>query len=274
MNYKYKITASHLNAYQRLLDADIDANELSNFTEDGLYRKTPDEIYIEREQALLDLINRVQREPNEAADRGTAFNEIIDCILAGRNTLREDMSIQSVFVDFNGTIYTQNTEIPARAIEAIMAQINGFTFVFEKAFCKRIAKYFKGCLCQSYVSADMQTRYGDVLLYGYADYIGTLKVADLKTTSKYHWGKYEHGWQRYVYPYCIEESGDMRVIDFAYEVCVLENKKGVISGKSYRESYLYVHEIDKKKLQEMCERFIEWLELNRSKITDAKIFGA
>lgn len=274
MSYNYKITASHLNAFQRMLDAEVDAEGFANMTSDGEYKKTADEIYAEREMALLDLINRVPREPNEAADRGTAFNEIVDCLVESRGTMREDLSLNVVFVGSDGTIYENGDNRPMMCKKAIRAQINGFTFIFDIDLCKNAAKYFKGCICQHYVSAGIQTAYGDVLLYGYADYVGNNSVADLKTTVKYNFGKYEHGWQRYVYPYCLETSGDMQVREFSYEVRVLSIRKGVISGSSYVESYLWCYDKDKEVLRAMCERFIEWLEKNRAKITDKKIFGA
>ena len=46
------------------------------------------------------------------------------------------------------------------------------------------------------MSAVIPTRYGDVELYGYIDELVRDTVYDIKTTSKYDFGKYEHGWQR------------------------------------------------------------------------------
>ncbi len=48
--------------------------------ETGEYKKSPEEIEAELKQTLLDAINRVPFE-SEAADRGTAFNAIIDCYI-------------------------------------------------------------------------------------------------------------------------------------------------------------------------------------------------
>ena len=44
------------------------------------------------------------------------------------------------------------------------------------------------------------------------------------------------------------------------------------SGELYLEPYTYNHEQSTKHLRSYCERFIEWLEANRYRITNKAIF--
>ena len=114
-------------------------------------------------------------------------------------------------------------------------------------------------------------------LYGYADEIVRDKVFDIKTTSSYQFGKFERAWQKFVYPWCLVESGEMpEVSSFEYTVFVLSkptSKSPFITGKMYREEYTYDHEQAGIQLRSILERFIEWLEAHREEITDRKIFG-
>jgi hypothetical protein len=41
----------------------------------------------------------------------------------------------------------------------------------------------------------------------------------------------------------------------------------------YKEYYTYDHCESSALIRQECERFIEWLEVNKDKITDKKIFG-
>ena len=47
------------------------------------------------EKELLDAVNRVEHEPIEAADKGTCFNVVIDCLISHRKCEYEGMDIQS-----------------------------------------------------------------------------------------------------------------------------------------------------------------------------------
>ena len=112
-------------------------------------------------------------------------------------------------------------------------------------------------------------------LYGHVDYINTNKINDLKTTKNYTFGNYEKYWQRHLYPYCLIESGEMgEVTEFEFTVVKWrELKNKPISGDIFKEVYTYSHEASTKALRGVCEAFIEWLEANRHRITDKKIFG-
>lgn len=263
---KYKITPSLLDAFQTFLDTNYeeyfvtgeDGKCHKNWNDETGYLVEPDEIDRLAKQALIDYINRVPTEPSEAADKGTCFNEIIDCIVMGIPSTRNDVEVHS-------------------KQDCLEAKMDGFTFMFDISLCKNMANYYKRSLCQQFVSAPMETKYGLVELYGYSDYIREDKVYDLKTTSKYEFGKYGKKWQRYVYPYTLLKSGECTdITSFEYTCCLLSggtSKTPIISGKVFPEVYTVCPERDEQVLRNHVERFIEFLEDNRSLITDRKVFG-
>lgn len=272
----YRIYPSLLIAYQNLLDyeqvAEEDWNKVSEAAHNrgeyldrdiGDYKLTPDEMYLKLEADLIDSINRIDGQYGEAAEKGTAFNEIVDCLIENRKSSREDCKIYS----------TTNIS----GIKVIRAEINGFTFDFDINLCKNVAGYFDGSVTQFFAEATMQTTYGNVLLYGYIDeWVGN-KMYDIKTTSRYDWGKFEHGWQRHVYPWCVIEAGMTTEIEsFSYYVVewAYQREGDAISAKGiYHETYTYSHEESGRKIREMLESFIEWLESRREFIQDKRIFG-
>lgn len=261
-NIRYKIYPSILDKFQSLLDVDQSVEEFWNIDSEGEYKETADEMSDRLEQELLDAINRVPREPIEAADKGTCFNEVIDCLISRRKCEHEGMDIQSGELGLN---------------RVITAKLNGFEFHYDVDFCKEVAGALKGAISQHLCKAVLPTAYGNVELYGYADEIIADEVVDIKTTSRYDFGKYGKGWQRYVYPYCLQESGEVQnVAGFEYLVIVWKggtSRTPVLTGSIYEEYYSYIHEHTKVALREICERFIEWLEAHRDQITDKKIFA-
>ena len=278
---KYRIYPSVLDKFQKFLDSDLVAEEFWNKKDDE-YVLTPDEMSAQLEQELLDCINRVPRAPSEAADKGTAFNEVIDCIIEQHPCEREDMEIFSSnsfrVLDVYGNPNDPETcdaEHHDEYKPNIQVKFNGWDFYFDSFLCKDVARYFKGCIPQYTCSAILPTIYGDVKLYGHVDYINTNKIHDLKTTKNYTFGNYEKYWQRHLYPYCLIESGEMQeVTEFEFTVVKWKERKNEpISGEMYKEVYTYSHEASSKALRGICESFIEWLEANRKKITDKKIFG-
>lgn len=297
---KYRIYPSLIDKFQAFLDSDIESESFMNVDrETGEQRFTADEIASRHERELVDAINRVPREPIEAADKGTCFNEIVDCLIAGKGTERDDMKIESVldmFLVCDRFCREKNCDYQwdecrdeclsaySRAREgkcdvgAIKASMNGFDFLFDYSLCRAAADYFgPDAVPQHMCRATIDTRYGDVELYGYADEIVRDKVYDIKTTSAYVFGKFERGWQKEVYPYCLMKSGEIgRVSEFEYTVFQLTRpltRKKVIGGKMYREVYTYDFDKSEKRLRAILERFVEWLEYRREMITDKKIFG-
>ena len=75
---KYRIYPSLLDKYTTYLRADEEAESYFNIdSETGEYKKSPQEIEDELKRSLIDAINRVPFS-SEAADKGTAFNALID----------------------------------------------------------------------------------------------------------------------------------------------------------------------------------------------------
>ena len=277
---KYRIYPSVLDKFQKFLDSDLVAEEFWNKDSEGDYKLSPEEMSVQLEQELLDCINRVPHEPSEAADKGTAFNEVIDCIIEHHPCEREDMEVKSGAMMEDGGFSKQEpnsgeVHFNFTAYPCIDVKFYGFDFRFDAHLCKDVAQYFKGCIPQYTCSAILPTIYGDVELYGHVDYINTNKIHDLKTTKNYTFGNYEKYWQRHLYPYCLMESGEMEeVTEFEFTVVKWrELKNKPISGDIFKEVYTYSHEASTKALRCICEAFIEWLEANRHRITDKKIFG-
>ena len=229
-------------------------------------------------EELIDKINRVKHEPIEAAAKGTAFNDIVDTLLHNKCCGKTQLS----------RIYDD-----AGNIVGIRAMVDGFTFDFDYAFCKYVSIYFGGkfkgedgtvindkpsdiCMSQVLVEATIETRYGAVELYGFIDEMRRDIVYDIKTTSHYEFGKYQEYNQRFIYPYCLIESGMVTEINF-FEFTAFALKGGnsripLISGTQYSEVYNYNHEQAKRHIKDTCERFREFIEANRDKITDTNIF--
>lgn len=261
-NVCYKIYPSVLDKFQAYLDVDQACEEFWNLDSDGEYKETADEMSDRLERELLDAVNRVPREPIEAADKGTCFNEVIDCLIAGRKCEYEGMDIQSGEIGLN---------------RVITAKLNGFEFHYDVDMCKGVAKDLEGAISQHLCKAVVATKYGDVELYGYADEIVADEVVDIKTTGRYDFGKFSKGWQRHVYPYCLVESGELKEVRaFVYYVVVWKGgtkTNPVLGGTVYPEVYTYNHEQSSQMVRAICERFIEWLEAHRDQITDKKIFA-
>lgn len=272
----YNIYPSLLNGYQRLLDYEQVAEEPWNKVgesthargecldcEIGDYRLTPEEMYVKLEAELIDTINRVEKDYGEAAEKGTAFNEVVDCLIEHRKSNNKDINIYS--------------SVNASGVPVIKADIHGFSFDFDISLCKDVAACFQGALPQYFAESMMPTAYGNVRLYGFIDeWVGN-KIVDLKTTSSYSWGKFADGWQKHVYPWCVVESGlTTEVESFTYYVVewAYQRQGEPLKAKGiYEETYTYDHQTTTDKLRGMLESFIEWLELRRDFIQDKKIFG-
>lgn len=275
----YKIYPSLLQKFQSLLDSEIEVNESWNIDSDGNYKRTADEIAEKHEAELIVMINREGTALIEAASKGTAFNEIVDCLMENRGSSNDRILISSVWYDpsCKMVITGDPDDIKDKTglEKVIEASLDGFTFYFNTQFCKEASRYFTGSIPQYLCSAILPTQYGDVELYGYIDELRRDKVYDIKTTSFYQYGKFANGWQKDVYPYCLIESGDCdEISEFEYTVFVLKNLKDQpITGTMYKECYSYNHTSATQRLTQMCERFIEWLEAHRDQIKDKKIFG-
>ena len=271
MSPKYRITPSLLNKWQDLLDADKHWEEwYGNSDEPSI---SSEDYYAKCEQELLDACNRVPF-VSEAASRGTALNELVDCILENRKP-KEGMTASRVYAE-DGNDGESGRDIMKPT--AIRVALDGFEFLFDIGLVRSIAEYFKDATCQYRCEAVMDTIYGPVILYGDADYIMRDIVYDLKSTSKYSaYGKFESGWQKVLYPWALVESGEMESVSgFEYTIVPLSGGTAaspLITGEIKREYYAYNHDVSTALLRSTLENFICWIEAHRELITHPRIFN-
>ena len=239
MKPKYKFYATLLDAFQSYLDRAELYQKYYGFSEAPPYTEVEWDEKMECE--LIDKINRVPFESG-AADKGTAFNEVIDCIIENRKCEKYQFTRQ--FAD--------------KADELLVSN-NKYTHTFSINLCREFANYFKGALTQHRVSGTIQTCYGLVEVYGVIDELMPLSIHDIKTTSKYEAFNYKNNWQHIVYPYC---TG---ITDFEYNITDFK--------ETYTEKYVFEKERDTERLKKHCEQFIEFICLNSNLITDKKIFN-
>lgn len=248
---KYKIYPTLLDSFYNYLDSDSTWEKFWGWSDNPPH--TMEEF---RENQFKELIDRINRVPfdSEAADKGTCFNEIVDCIVENRKSKK--MDIERV-LDDNGVL------------THLKATYNDRSFSFPIGLCMEFSDYFKGALTQQYVECTMNTGLGEVLLYGFIDELMPLSVHDIKTTGSYSVGKFKNHHQHLVYPCALYFSGsDVRT--FEYNIAELKGDK--VLG-TYTETYVFNPDRDIPVLQEHCNKFIVFLEENRDLITDKKIFG-
>jgi hypothetical protein len=250
---KYLFYATILDAYQDYISSDKIYSEYWGFSENPPHSE--EEFHEKKRLELIDRINRVPFD-SEKADRGTAFNEIVDCMILGRNS--DKMKIASITNEGRVT--------------AVKATFNERDFTFPADLLREFATYYKGAIPQVRVEATLPTRYGDVQLYGYIDELMPASVHDIKTTGKYAAGKFKSHWQRIVYPYCLNQGGN-NVSDFEYNVLLINERAGGNTYETFTEHYAYVADRDISLLTNHVEGFIEFLEAHRDLITDKKIFN-
>ena len=237
----YKIYPTLLDGYQDYLECEERWNQYFAEKEESPTLPEYEEL---QKKALIDRINRVPFQ-SEAADKGTAFNEVVDCMIAMRKSDRMDISCSQDGKFFN-------------------AVYNGNTFSYPIGICRDFAGGYKGAISQLKAEAEISTRYGNVLLYGYIDELMPDKVCDIKTTSHYKAFKFRNHNQHLVYPYCLLEMGN-DIHTFEYNVT---DFKAI-----YDEIYVFDEELHTPLLKNRLESFISFLEANRNLITDRKIFG-
>ena len=248
-NIKYKIYPSLLDSFQYYLDSSENYQKYWGNSADPAMSEADFE-----EKCLQDLLNSINRVPfeSEDADRGTAFNEIVDWLITGAPCEREGM----------GICFDEDTrEYVATYKERI--------YRFPESICMEFANYYRGAIPQVLCQAVLPTKYGNVLLYGYIDELMSFGIHDIKTTKKYEVGKFRKHWQHRVYPYCIDKMGNC-IDHFEYNVAEI-TKSGKIT--TFTEYYRYDAKQTESELIEICEWFISFLENNRDKITDKKVFA-
>lgn len=290
----YAFSPSLLDAYQRMLDTTAEeyfwkdeagAWHLNWNEKEETLHYSEEEVDALLKQEFLDKVNKVPTPPSEAASKGTAFNEIIDCLILHRKAVNPKVVIKTVRSGYDlsqarkETGLSEDDKIKFEKIGKtfIYAGLDGFEFFFEKEFCLGAAEYFRNSICQYYTKSLLETQKGIVELHGYIDYLRQNKVYDCKTTKRYSFGDFQKKWQRYTYPFTLIESGMMREVNsFEFTIYVLSggsSRQPVITGKQYKEIYTYDHEQARNMLTQQCERLAEFLEENKALITNKKVFG-
>jgi len=284
-DFAFKFSPSLLQGFQDYLDCEANYEKFFGSSEE------PSLTYAEyEEQKFKELIDRINRVPfeSEAASRGSCLNEIVDCIALKVKSTRDDIIVRTLssfekLCEMGAWDMVENKPLAyERWFETIKqpciwAKNGNYEFYFDIAFCKRLAEYFKDSLCQIYTEAPIDTDCGRVLLYGYPDYVRGNMVYDLKTTSRYEFGKYSKYWQQHVYPYTLIESGkvtDVRAFEFtAFAMKGGTTRSPLLYGDMYPEVYVYDHQRSTEALRGICTQFAQFLINNRNLITDKKVFG-
>lgn len=271
MQPDYCFYATILDAFYNYLHSDEVWEKYWGWSESPPH--TPEQFH---EQQFQDLIDRINRKPfdSEKADRGTAFNEVIDCMIEHRTS--ETVQVDRVYKvnrfgccdEVGKPIYYDEEE--TNEVIGLRATYNNREFTFPISVCREFADYFKGALTQQRVEAILPTSLGNVMVYGVIDELMPMSVHDIKTTGSYFVGKFKNHFQHIVYPYALIQNGsDIRT--FEYNIAEF-NKGGYVNG-TYTELYVFEPERDIPLLRSHCEDFISFLNDNKSLITDKKIFG-
>jgi len=239
---KYNFYATLLDKFENYINCSRIYQQYYGFSEEPSISE--EEFEKQQFDGLINTINRVPFE-NEAASKGTAFNELLDCIIENRTSK-----------DYDITSFKESNLITVKNDKY------AFSFPFDLS-CK-MAQQLKGALTQQRTEALISTKYGDVCLYGYLDQLMPFKIVDTKTTSKYTAFKFRHNWQHIVYPYCLIQNG-MLITEFEYFITDFKN--------IWSEVYNYNMETDLPRLIEHVESLIEFIEQNKHLITDKKIFA-
>lgn len=270
-NVKFKFYATLLDAYQDYLDSELIWEKYWGWSVAPPH--TPEEFKQVQYQSLIDKINRVPYE-SDAADKGIAFNEVIDCILLHKKSAK--IHVEKIYDYIADGLIDPCTGKPivgdvieTGKVKGLNVVYNGKEFYFPMSLVRKYTDYYKGSLPQVYVQSVLTTIYGDVQLYGYIDYLMPFCVHDLKTTHLYTVGKYKRHWQHKVYPYALINNG-CEVYDFEYNITEI----GKTYYRNYKEFYTFEPKRDVPLLREHCEGLVKFITENRALIKDKKIFNS
>lgn len=248
---KYRIYPTLLDSYEYMCEAD---------TEEEARR---------REDELIQKLCRVHTEPSYAASKGTALNNCVDAVIMGKAVDLTLAQWESGEETESGVFRTGTPEAPELA-----TKVDGFAFRFSEELVLDLADHVGDAVCQPFLSSTVDTEYGEVELYGFADYVNRDTIYDLKSTAAYTAGKYRKHWQHRIYPLIAVKSGKMeRVHEFQY--LVVEFGKSVkmpFDGSVFSESYMgAASEAEVVRYLEFY--FLPWLEMKRPLITNDRVFG-
>lgn len=269
-------TPKHYSAYATMLDRFQDYLDAENTYYKYFSSENPSMPVDEWcDKMYIDLINRINRVPYEsvAADKGTAFNELVDALVRKPMLQREKdndlrfggITFEAVTLEIKGRRKTD----PVVSRPAYKCIYSGKgkepqEFTFFKDIADEFAAYYEGAVPQVFCKGSLETEYGVIDLYGFIDELMPFSIHDIKTSKSYRSGSYKKHWQHIVYPFCLHRMG-MDINHFEYNVTNFK--------ETYSEVYVYDEQRDVPRLREHCERLIRFLEANRDVITDTKVFN-
>ncbi len=275
MRPEYRIYPSLIDAFTQYERSDAIWEQYWGFSENPPH--SPEEFRDLQFRTVIDRINRVPMawEDSEAADRGTALNEVVDCMVEHRCSAKCDVQrVYGMRATGNAGSMSDACEVSgdvesAGEVVGLNVGYNKRVFYFPITLVRELAAYFKGMVAQQYIEAPLETSCGRVILYGFTDYIAPFAVHDLKTTGKYSVGKYRHNMQHLVYPYILHATGSgVRLFEYNVAEC---GRGG--SWATYTETYTFDPGRDIPALTRRVEDFISFIEENRGLIRDKKIFN-
>ncbi|WP_129714641.1 HNH endonuclease [Pedobacter sp. SYP-B3415] len=213
----------------------------------------------EQDNAFQEFIDKLNRVPfvSEAADRGTAFNELVDYLIERfgiEDQLPSDPNIYKQTIR-KKEVYTYHYT----SREGVQ-----YIFDFPVDIVDKFVVTYAAAVPQLRVSAILPTIFGPVEIYGNLDELIEDTIADIKTTKSYTFPKYLNNAQHLVYPYCFHSEG-LDIKTFRYHATDFSN--------IYVEEYIFNPDRDIPRLQRWVEDLIRFVNQHRALITDTKIFA-
>ena len=206
------------------------------------------------DKEMIDRINRVETPVTDAQIKGKGLNNLVDAMLQGYKPTIIESRQAYVWVE------------PIQKITDLFYDAekpDTITLEFDIKIVDEIVCKLKGATIQAYSEAIISTDYGDVLLYGYQDYLIRDKIIDLKTTSRYDFPKYYNAFQHKCYLYTMRESGNyINLFDY-----IITDFRHV-----FIESYNW-HDNMIGEMKAQLSRFLGFVESNISVIHNTKLLG-
>jgi hypothetical protein len=246
----YQVYPSLLDSYRRILEAeDI---WLKYWGDSASPPHTSEQFRVLQIESFFDGLNRVDGVPSQPASRGTAFNEIVDCMVEHRKPV--GCEVERVY---------ENGEVTA-----LKADIDGFSFTYPIDICRRFADKYRDAVCQYQTHGELRTGHGIVNLYGYIDELMPLTCHDIKTTGSYQFPQFKNHAQHLVYTHCLRCEG-MPVEAFEYDV--LQIPKGKQAWEVFSEIYTPTPN-DAHILRDWVDEMLEFV-IASGLAQDPKFFG-
>jgi len=165
---------------------------------------------------------------------------------------------ETELIDRINRLPSVQTEAQAKGSSFEDAAIKGINEeLFDAAILARVRALLPRPMVKTQAYCEYQMN--DVLLYGYVDVIGKIMAVDIKTTGKYEAGNYAGSHQNFYLP-ALRSKG-IRKLRY-----VITDFKDVYS-EEYDQTFDFSHQLAQ------ISSFCQFVEDNRTKITDGKIFA-